>query len=83
MEDTSFGVGISFKTSGNFWVLAFSKWMEKSPASDVTRRPFILRVSLGGPTPWIVAMVWCVEVRSSFSMANRSMAFGHTNVVEA
>ena len=62
MEDTSLGVGISFRTCGNLWVLAISKWMEQSPASDVTRRPFTIRVSVGGPAPWIVAMVWCVEV---------------------
>ena len=57
--------------------------METSPASDVTMRPFVIRVSVGGPTPWIVAMVWCVDVWSALSMANCSMAFGHTKVVEA
>ena len=66
--------------SGVVFIKAFSNLIEVSPASDETRRPFMLRV-FSDFVPWTVALCWYVSCWSAFLMFNCSTALGHTNVI--
>ena len=83
MELTSSGVGMWSMAPGISLTWAFSKLIVVSPASGLMRRPLILKVFVGGPTPCKVAIVCCVGIWSACSMPNCSMASGHTNVISA
>ena len=83
MEETSSGVGMWSMASGISLTWAFCKLIVVSPASGLTRRPLMLKVFVGGPMPCNVAIVCCVGIWSASSMANCSIAFGHTNVISA
>ena len=62
MEVTSSGVGTWSMASGISLTWAFSRLIVVSPAIDVMRRPRILKVFVGGPTPCNVAIVCCVGI---------------------
>ena len=83
MEVTSSGVGMWSMASGISLTWAFSRLIVVSPAIGVMRRPLILKVFVGGPTPCNVAIVCFVGILSASSMANCSTASGHTNVISA